>query len=170
MLVAMEVEYSLDDASSCEIETLSSIKQVPQSMGCGISRLHTESVETDLTLDPIAERGHFSEHVYNPRLDGSGREALPAPRLTREQMLSALGSVAEYLSKRGANFTIIVVGGALNVILLESRGGPEDVDFFTERLTFHESRLLEEAAAHVTTLNPGLNGSITGSLGSFLQN
>ena len=73
----------------------------------------------------------------------------PHPLLRREDLLQGLRIVAEYLRNRNAEYTIIVVGGALNTIHLQSRETTEDIDFFFDsRATEHDVTILERAATH----------------------
>lgn len=70
----------------------------------------------------------------------------PFPELTKGDLELALRQVAQYLHKRGRNVRLVVVGGAVSTILLETRRSTHDVDFFAETLSRNDSKLLLEAA------------------------
>lgn len=79
-----------------------------------------------------------SEEIYDPQ-----------PLLRREDLLRGLRIVAEYLRNKNLEYTIIVVGGALNTIHIQSRESTEDIDFFFDsHATERDVRILEKAARH----------------------
>lgn len=79
-----------------------------------------------------------------PRIAG---QEPPVPELDRATLLGALNNVALYLQSKGANITIVAVGGAVNTILLQSRATTHDVDFYNVALSQKEIALLRGAMA-----------------------
>jgi predicted nucleotidyltransferase len=77
---------------------------------------------------------------------------IPEVSLTGDQIKTMLSLVAERLDKKGANITIVAVGGAVNTILLHSRESTGDVDFFynTKQRNEDVSAILQ-AAKEVAT-------------------
>lgn len=74
----------------------------------------------------------------------------PLPELTKGDLELALNPVARYLhQKKRRNVRIVIVGGAVSTILLQTLRTTHDVDFFSEGLPRDDSRLLLEAATRV---------------------
>lgn len=96
----------------------------------------------DLHLQDLApvQPGHQAGH--------QGYSA-PLPELTKGDLELALRQVARYLQNKGRNVRIVVVGGAVSTILLQTRRVTHDVDFFAEGIPRDDSRLLLEAAMRV---------------------
>lgn len=63
----------------------------------------------------------------------------------RQNLLVALGYVAQYLKDHGENLTLVAVGGAVNTILLQSRATTHDVDFFGQMLANPHLKHLRDA-------------------------
>lgn len=77
-------------------------------------------------------------HIPRPRLDESGVPVRVEDfELDRHTLEHALELVAEYMRTRNENVTIVVVGGAVNVLLLQSRQSTHDVDFLGTNLNNH---------------------------------
>ncbi|MCJ1253564.1 hypothetical protein MMC24_001376 [Lignoscripta atroalba] len=100
-------------------------------MGCGPSR---PSRPTAVRLTDLAP-------------NRPGRPATPEPDLTTEALNMALQYMAQYISKRRENITVVGIGGAVNVMLLHTRLSTHDVDFFNQHLTQSQTTTLREAAS-----------------------
>lgn len=68
--------------------------------------------------------------------------------LSRQNIIRALGYVAEYLHQKGKNLVLVSVGGAVNTVFLQSRSSTHDVDFFSSPLSGSEISLLGEAVRY----------------------
>lgn len=91
-----------------------------------------------IPLQPLAISGPVTPpgQIPAPERDESGLWIQYAQHeLTRQNLLAALGYVAQYLREQGENMTLVAVGGAVNTILLQSRSSTHDVDFFGHVLT-----------------------------------
>ncbi|KAH8592068.1 hypothetical protein B0O99DRAFT_690126 [Bisporella sp. PMI_857] len=127
--------------------------------GTELNRVNWTPHGTAVAINP-RDRPHSTERASIPQCDKHGREIRqPQHQLNRDMMLSALTSAAEYIRQKGGNFTIITLGGALNVMLLQSRVTSENVNFFAHPVTKEDARLLEAAAQHVAAQCPGQIGS-----------
>ena len=132
-------------------------------MGCGRSRPSEEeqlirftqrewTTPTQRKLPILGTRCFPSStsQVLSSKQSPNGEEIYdPYPLLRRDDLLQGLRIVAEYLRNKNFEYTIIVVGGALNTIHLQSRETTEDIDFFFDsRATERDVRILEKAASH----------------------
>jgi hypothetical protein len=132
-------------------------------MGCGRSRPSGEEQLIPFAQRewrPLKRRNHpILDATYCPASTSrvlSSRQSPnsegiydPHPLLRREDLLQGLRIVAEYLRNKSFEYTIIVAGGALNTIHLQSRETTEDIDFFFDsRATERDVRILEQAASH----------------------
>ena len=68
--------------------------------------------------------------------------------LSRQNILRALGFVAEYLRQRGKNIVIVAVGGAVNTVFLQTRSSTHDVDFFSSPFSGPQTSLLRQAIGY----------------------
>jgi hypothetical protein len=103
-------------------------------MGCGCSKS-----EEDVNLGGLApHRPGQSGQGYDHDVD-----------LTAENLDQALDLMAKYIAKRKRNVTIVVVGGVVSTMLLHTRRSTQDIDFFSEKLTREDAKLLMEASRSV---------------------
>lgn len=65
--------------------------------------------------------------------------------LSRETLMNALQNAAAYIASKNQDITLIVVGGVINTILLQSRPNTRDVDFFNDNLTPAEVKCISKA-------------------------
>lgn len=56
--------------------------------------------------------------------------------------------MARYLQSKGASLTVIIVGGAVNTLFLQSRGTTHDIDFFNNNLKKEHMDLILAAARY----------------------
>ncbi|KAK3306680.1 uncharacterized protein B0T15DRAFT_527950 [Chaetomium strumarium] len=82
----------------------------------------------------------------------------PQPTHDRETFRTALHNTGAYLSKKGANITIIAIGDALNTIYLKNRPST-CIDFFNANLTSAELKRLSEAAEQAAKCDAKLDNS-----------
>ncbi|KAL9103242.1 MAG: hypothetical protein Q9163_001693 [Psora crenata] len=68
--------------------------------------------------------------------------------LNKQTLEAAFSLMAQYLSQQHRCLTIIAVGGAVNVMLLQSRHFTHDVDYFGTNLGDDERMLLHNAARY----------------------
>ncbi|KAI2785757.1 hypothetical protein POX_h09516 [Penicillium oxalicum] len=73
-------------------------------------------------------------------------QTISPPTLTRKNLTDALQNVADYLASKKQNITLIIVGGAINTLLLQSRTHTHDVYFFNDSLTAAEVKCLSKVA------------------------
>lgn len=101
-------------------------------MGCGSSKQREE-----------ADPGAILELAPRP----VAAHEQPLPQLDRETLVRALSNVAAYLRSQRANITVIVVGGSVNTILLQTRETTHDVDFYNQKLLPKDFNLIKRAVA-----------------------
>ncbi|KAI9842912.1 MAG: hypothetical protein M1837_006744 [Sclerophora amabilis] len=99
-------------------------------MGCGSSRA------SDIELLDVAPR---------PNRPG---QATADVALSRTDLNRALQYTAQFIAGQRQQIDLIVVGGAVNTMLLGTRSATQDVDFFNSNLSKNEGRLLAEASAY----------------------
>ena len=74
-------------------------------------------------------------HIPRPRLDHDGKAIrMEDHELDRQTLETALKWMADFIDRQGQNITIIIVGGAVNTMLLQSRLSTHDVDFLGTNL------------------------------------
>lgn len=90
-------------------------------------------------------------HIPRNRVDAHG---MPVPKttrdLSREDLEAGLRLMAHYIHSKGANLTVVVVGGAVSILYLRSRGTTHDVDVFGTKLNMQYRVLLDEAVKSST--------------------
>ncbi|OJD20947.1 hypothetical protein ACJ73_07715 [Blastomyces percursus] len=84
-------------------------------------------------------------HLPRNRADAHG---IPIPQSTHEierpVLENALNAMAEFLSQRNEEITVIAVGGAVNTLFHRSRTSTHDVDIFGSNLNNSSRVLLDE--------------------------
>lgn len=101
-----------------------------------------------IPLQPVAISGPVTPpgQVPAPERDEQGLWVQYASHdLTRQNLMAALGYVAQYLHERGENIVLVTVGGAVNAVLLQTRPTTHDVDFFCRPLTQPRLGILRDA-------------------------
>ena len=111
-----------------------------EKMGCGSSKPKPRAATVSapqggLELIPRPQRDTHGNPIRHQSFD-----------LDRLHLQRALGYAAEYLHGKGADVTVVTLGGAVNTILLKTRPTTHDVDFFMTQNSSSEARLLEQAA------------------------
>lgn len=131
-------------------------------MGCGMSREENEGQRpprrgrrqqpANITIGPPTE---VSIHIPRNRADAQG---VPIPQTSHEvdrpTLENALNTTAQYLSQRGAQLTVIAVGGAVNTIFLRTRNSTHDVDIFGSNLDNRARVLLGGAMQYAIRHSP----------------
>jgi hypothetical protein len=80
----------------------------------------------------------------------SRRSDHPAPPdLTSRDLQQSLRAVAAYLDRRRREIRLVIVGGAVSTILLQSRRGTHDVDYIGGATSQADIRVLQDAVVHV---------------------
>ena len=79
----------------------------------------------------------------------------PELNISHDDLLAGLKAMASHLHGRGAHVTIVVMGGAVNTLFLETRDYTRDVDFFTSD---NWATLLKEASKAAQTQSGGVLG------------
>ena len=143
-------------------------------MGCGSSK-QVDDTPGPAISRPVVRPGAVPSPTFN---EHGGPAQHHYFDLSRQNINRALNYMAEYLSQRGANMTLIAVGGAVNCCVLRSRPTTHDLDFFTTTLSTQDIRLLRDAGAHAAArssiplggnwLNNETEGFITDDVRRFL--
>lgn len=129
-------------------------------MGCGSSnsdgRHHSAGRrrEAPLTIGPPQ---HVMIHIPRNRADEHG---VPLQQVTRDidakTLLAALQHVSDYIAQRRQHISAIVVGGAVNTLLLKSRQATHDVDLFGSDVDNSARMVLDQAMHDAQQRFPGL--------------
>ena len=115
-------------------------------MGGGMS---TESKPRQAQTSNISAPQDPILHVPRPRLDHDGKAIrIEDHELDRQTLETALKCMADCIDRQGQNITLIIGGGAVNTMLLQSRLSTHDVDFFGTNLNNDQRVLLDKAAGY----------------------
>jgi hypothetical protein len=125
-------------------------------MGCGSSRdaaprdripnARPTGPQPAVQLRAISGPHGGLEMVPTPQRDNRGIPVVHRDfDIDCENILRALGFMAEYLDRHNAEVTIVAVGGAVNTVYLQTRETTHDVDFFGPG---NQARLLRDASKY----------------------
>jgi hypothetical protein len=138
-------------------------------MGCGMSRDENEAQlraprqargRQQRAPPNIGAPTEVTIHIPRNRTDSHG---FPIPSATHEMdrptLENALTLTAGYLHRRNAQLTVIAVGGAINIIFLNTRNSTHDVDIFGSNLDIAARMLLDEAMQYAIQQSPSPLGT-----------
>ena len=66
--------------------------------------------------------------------------------LDRPTLQAALTAMANFIASQHHSITIVIVGGAVNTLLIQNRRSTHDIDFFGTNIDSHQRILLDDAA------------------------
>lgn len=111
--------------------------------------MSTEEKPDRAQITEISAPHDLLMHVPRPRVDHNGRAIrIVDYELDRRTLEAALTTMAEFIASQNQNITIIVVGGAVNTLLLQDRQSTHDVDFFGTNLNNEQRILLDKTAEY----------------------
>ena len=88
-------------------------------------------------------------HVPRPPI-GHGERQIRADKyeLDRSTLQAALTAMADFIASQRQSITIVIVGGAVNTLLIQNRRFTHDIDFFGTNIDGHQRILLDDAARY----------------------
>lgn len=90
---------------------------------------------------------------------GRHQESHDQPELTRDELLFLLNQMGKFIDRKTKRTVVIVaIGGAVNVLALETRDVTHDLDWFSTNLTEVDTKLLSKALAY-TNRKAAANGT-----------
>ena len=79
--------------------------------------------------------------------------------LDRPTLQAALTAMAEFIASQRQSITIVIVGGAVNILFIQNRQSTHDVDFFGTNIDGDQRILLDDAAKYAERRSQTLLGS-----------
>ena len=88
-------------------------------------------------------------HVPRPPIGHNERPTrVKKYELDRPTLQAALTAMADFIASQRQCITIVIVGGAVNILLIQNRRSTHDVDFFGTNIDGHQRILLDDAARY----------------------
>ncbi|KAM0804881.1 hypothetical protein BDR22DRAFT_799805 [Usnea florida] len=88
-------------------------------------------------------------HVPRPPIGHNQRRIrVEKYELDRPTLQAALTAMADFIACQQQSITIVIVGGAVNTLLIQNRRSTHDIDFFGTNIDGHQRVLLDDAARY----------------------